>query len=57
MDQCERRASQAWDTDEEIEVLTAPITTVYDWAREGKITHSLVLDALLFFVNERSRYG
>lgn len=44
-----RSADLDWDPDEEIEVLTAPVDDVYAWARAGKITHSLVLDALLFF--------
>ena len=38
-----------WDPDEEIEVLTAPIDQVYAWAHEGRISHSLVLNALFFF--------
>ena len=44
-----RSAELDWDPDEEIEVLTAPVDDVYRWAQTGKITHSLVLDALLFF--------
>lgn len=44
-----RSAELEWDADEEIEVLTAPVDDVYQWAGTGKITHSLVLDALLFF--------
>ncbi|MFT3783127.1 MAG: NUDIX hydrolase [Nibricoccus sp.] len=39
-----------WDTDEEIEVMTVPVDQVYQWAFSGKITHSLVLDALLCFL-------
>jgi len=45
----QRSAALDWDPEEEIEVLTLPVNQVYDWARSGKITHSLVLDALLFF--------
>jgi 8-oxo-dGTP pyrophosphatase MutT (NUDIX family) len=44
-----RSAELDWDPDEEIEVLIAPVDQVYEWAQSGKITHSLVLDALLFF--------
>ncbi len=44
-----RSGETAWDHDEEIEVITAPVEQVYAWAYEGKITHSLVLDALFFF--------
>ena len=39
----------AWDADEEIEVLTAPVEEVFSWAYSGRITHSLVLDALFYF--------
>ncbi len=39
----------AWDHDEEIEVLTAPVDDVLGWARDGRIRHALVLDALLLF--------
>jgi len=39
----------AWDADEEIEVLTAPVEEVFSWAHSGRITHSLVLDALFYF--------
>ncbi|WP_404424824.1 NUDIX hydrolase [Nibricoccus sp. IMCC34717] len=48
VENCHLKSAQAWDTDEEIEVITAPIDDVHRWAREGKITHSLVLDALYF---------
>lgn len=40
---------QAWDPDEEIEVLSLPVDEVYAWAQAGRITHSLVLNALLLF--------
>jgi ADP-ribose pyrophosphatase len=45
----------AWDHDEEIEVLTAPVDEVYTWARSGRISHALVLDALLLFAPEWER--
>jgi pyruvate/2-oxoglutarate dehydrogenase complex dihydrolipoamide dehydrogenase (E3) component len=35
--------------DEEIEVITAPVDEVLAWAREGKITHSLVVCGLMHF--------
>jgi 8-oxo-dGTP pyrophosphatase MutT (NUDIX family) len=41
-----------WDTDEEIEVLVEPIERVLAMARNGGITHSLVLNALMFFERE-----
>ncbi len=42
-------AELEWDHDEEIEVLTAPVDEVLAWAREGKITHSLVVCGLMHF--------
>ena len=45
----------AWDHDEEIEVITAPVDEVYAWARSGRISHALVLDALLLFAPEWER--
>lgn len=38
-----------WDADEELEVATLPVDEVYRWAQSGRITHSLVLNALLLF--------
>lgn len=49
VDQCEKTTALAWDEDEEMEVILAPVDRVYKWARTGKITHALVLDALLLF--------
>jgi len=43
-------AKLQWDADEEIEVLTVPVDEVYAWAHSGRITHSLVLDALFCFL-------
>jgi ADP-ribose pyrophosphatase len=40
---------QEWDDDEEIELTTLPVDDVYAWAHSGRITHSLVLNALLLF--------
>ena len=39
-------AATAWDHDEEIEIVTAPVAEVLAWARAGRITHPLVLNAL-----------
>lgn len=44
-----RTGPQAWDPDEEIEVEAMPVDEVYAWAQSGRITHSLVLNALLLF--------
>jgi 8-oxo-dGTP pyrophosphatase MutT (NUDIX family) len=44
-----RATSQEWDADEEIEVSTAPVAEVLAWARSGRITHALVLNALFLF--------
>ncbi len=38
--------AMAWDADEEIAVTTAPVADVLSWARSGRITHALVLNAL-----------
>lgn len=44
-----RAVDQALDPDEEIEVRTLPVADAYTWAHDGRITHSLVLNALLLF--------
>ena len=41
-----------WDADEEIEVVVESIERVLAMARNGGITHSLVLNALMFFERE-----
>lgn len=41
-----------WDADEEIEVVVEPIEDVLAMARNGGITHALVLNALMFFERE-----
>ncbi len=38
-----------WDEDEELQVVVLPVDDVYALARNGGITHSLVLDALFLF--------
>lgn len=53
VEHAERRAATDWDDDEEIEVTTAPVDEVLEWARSGRITHSLVLCALLYFEGYR----
>lgn len=45
----ERTDGLDWDHDEELEVITAPVDDVLDWARAGRIRHSLVLNALFLF--------
>jgi len=49
VEQVVRKEALQWDTDEEIEVLTVPVDEVFAMAHGGKITHSLVLDALFYF--------
>lgn len=44
-----RGIAQKWDADEEIEVAAIPVDEVYEWARTGRVTHSLVLNGLLLF--------
>jgi len=43
------RAPLDLDADEEIEVLTLPVEDALAWARTGRITHSLVVAALMHF--------
>jgi 8-oxo-dGTP pyrophosphatase MutT (NUDIX family) len=50
VEQCEKTAATDWDPDEEIERLTLPVEKVYEQIYTGKITHALVLDALLYFL-------
>lgn len=45
----EWKQAPAWDADEDIAVATAPVDEVLDWARTGRITHSLVLCGLFHF--------
>ncbi len=49
VENCRLVGAQHGDTDEEIEVSTLPISEVYAAAHSGRIVHSLVIDALLFF--------
>jgi ADP-ribose pyrophosphatase len=42
-------AATQWDHDEEIAVSVLPVDEVYALAHAGRITHALVLDALLHF--------
>jgi hypothetical protein len=44
-----RTAELEWDADEEIEVTTRPVADVLALARDGGITHALVLNALFLF--------
>lgn len=44
-----RSQALAWDPDEELEILTAPVADVLAWARTGRITHSLCLCALFLY--------
>jgi 8-oxo-dGTP pyrophosphatase MutT (NUDIX family) len=45
----EPRGAVDWDSDEEIEVSTAPVAEVLAAARAGRITHSLTLSSLFHF--------
>src|SRR3954471_13542414 len=49
IENAELRGEVGWDHDEEIEVQTAPVEEVIAWARSGRITHSLVVCALMLF--------
>jgi len=50
VEQCQKTTATNWDPDEEIERLTMPVEKVYAQVYAGKITHALVLDALLYFL-------
>jgi ADP-ribose pyrophosphatase len=39
----------AWDSDEDLECLLAPVEEVLDWARTGRIRHALVVGALMHY--------
>ncbi len=43
-------ADLEWDPDEEFEIMTKPVEEIYALARNGGITHAMVLNALLLFV-------
>ncbi len=49
VENCRRVADTEWDPDEEMEIAAVPVAEVYERARAGGITHSLVLDGLFFF--------
>ena len=49
VDNARPTANVEWDHDEEIEVITAPVDEVFEWAHSGRISHALVLDALFLF--------
>jgi ADP-ribose pyrophosphatase len=49
IENAELRAPVGWDHDEEIEVQLAPVDEVMGWARSGRITHALVVAALMQF--------
>ncbi len=49
VEQAARVAGTDWDPDEEIEISTVPVEDALAWARSGRITHALTLNALLLF--------
>ncbi len=49
VENAQRVDQQSWDEDEEMELLVLPVDQVYALARNGGITHAMVLDALLLF--------
>jgi ADP-ribose pyrophosphatase len=52
-----RAHEMEWDADEEIHVETRPIAEVLELARNGGITHALVLNALMLFDAHRRAAG
>lgn len=49
VDGAELTHPHAWDPDEELQTMTLPAADVFALARNGGITHSLVVNALLLF--------
>jgi len=49
VEQAERIQEPTWDHDEEIAVSCHPVESVFAMARDGRITHGIVLDALWLF--------
>ncbi len=48
-EEAELAGALAWDEDEELELVTAPVDDALAWARAGRITHALSLNALFLF--------
>jgi ADP-ribose pyrophosphatase len=48
VEDCELSSGSSWDHHEEIGVSLAPVDQVMEWARSGRIRHSLVLNALFY---------
>jgi 8-oxo-dGTP pyrophosphatase MutT (NUDIX family) len=57
VEQAVRSHELEWDADEEIQVETRPIAEVMALARNGGITHALVLNALMLFDGQRRAAG
>lgn len=55
VEEAEQTSAPAWDADEELEVLAAPVDEALAWARTGRITHALALNALFLFAPEWER--
>jgi 8-oxo-dGTP pyrophosphatase MutT (NUDIX family) len=49
LDGIELQSALAWDEHEEIECARLPVAEVLEWARTGRINHSLTLAALFLF--------
>lgn len=45
----------SWDADEEISIMLPTVEQAFEWARDGTITHSIVLNAFFFFQPEWER--
>jgi ADP-ribose pyrophosphatase len=52
-----RQKDLCWDQDEEIEIVLAPVEAAMQWARDGRIRHSLVLNALFYFTPIWAKMG
>lgn len=48
IDDCRLAGSIDWDENEEIEVATVPVSQAMEWARAGKISHAMAINALFY---------
>ncbi len=54
---CKKVTEQALDGNEDINVITVPLQDIPEMILSGKINHSLVLDAFLFYILRYKNFG
>ncbi len=57
IEQAERSRDLAWDEHEELEVIVSPLADALAAARDGRISHALMLNALFLFEADRRARG